>query len=91
VTAAAVTVLNFAGQIGFAIYLVFVVRDLGLSPTAIGLTVAIGGIGTIVGAATAQGVARRIGVGPALMLACSLFTVATLLVAVAPAAAPIRS
>jgi len=89
VTAAAVTVLNFAGQIGFAIYLVFVVRDLGLSPTAIGLTVAIGGIGTIVGAATAQGVARRIGVGPALMLACSLFTVATLLVAVAPAAAPI--
>ena len=54
-TAAAVTVLNFAGQVGFAIYLVFVVRELGLSPEAIGLTVAIGGIGTVVGAAIGAG------------------------------------
>jgi MFS family permease len=65
------------------------VRELGLTPEAIGLTVAIGGIGTIVGAATAQGIARRIGVGVSLMLACVLSTVATLLIAVAPAAAPI--
>jgi hypothetical protein len=41
-TAEAVTTLNFAGQVGFAVYLVFVVRELGLSPEAIGLTVAIG-------------------------------------------------
>jgi MFS family permease len=88
-TAEAVTTLNFAGQVGFAVYLVFVVRELGLSPEAIGLTVAIGGLGTVVGAATAQGVARRIGVGASLMLACVLFTVSTLLVAIAPAAAPI--
>ena len=89
VTAAAVTVLNFAGQVGFAIYLVFVVRELGLSPGAIGLTVAIGGIGTVVGAASAQGIARKLGVGPALMAACGTFTVATLLVAIAPASMPI--
>src|SRR5262245_36759440 len=79
--AQAVTTLNFAGQVGFAVYLVFVVRELGLSPEAIGLTVAVGGLGTVVGAATAQGVARRIGVGPSLMLACGLFTVSSLLVA----------
>src|SRR5262245_14856439 len=89
VTAAAVTVLNFAGQVGFSIFLVFVVRDLHLTPEVIGLTVAIGGIGTIVGAATAQGIARRMGVGPALILACSLFTVATLLIAVAPPENPV--
>jgi predicted MFS family arabinose efflux permease len=89
VTAAAVTTLNFAGQVGYAIYLVFLVRELGLSPGAIGLTVAIGGIGTVVGAASAQGIARKLGVGPALMAACGTFTVATLLVAIAPASMPI--
>jgi MFS family permease len=89
VTAAAVTVLNFAGQLGFAVYLVFVVRDLGLSPAAIGLTVAIGGIGTIIGAATAQTIGERLGIGRALIVACSLFVVATLLIAVAPPAFPI--
>ena len=89
VTAAAVTTLNFAGQIGFAVYLVFVVRELGLSPEAIGLTVAVGGIGTIIGAATAQGIGERLGVGRALIAACAAFVVATLLVAVAPASNPI--
>ena len=89
VTAAAVTVLNFAGQVGFAVYLVFVVRELGLSPEAIGLTVAIGGIGTIIGAASARAIGERLGVGPALILACALFVVATVLVAIAPAAMPI--
>jgi MFS family permease len=88
-TAAAVTTLNFAGQVGFAVYLVFVVRDLGLSPQAIGLTVAIGGIGTVIGAASAQAIGSRLGVGPALMAACATFTVATLLVAAAPASMPI--
>jgi MFS family permease len=89
VTAAAVTVLNFAGQVGFAVYLVFVVRELGLSPEAIGLTVAIGGIGTIIGAASARAIGERLGIGRALILACALFVVATVLVAAAPAAAPI--
>jgi MFS family permease len=89
VTAAAVTVLNFAGQVGFAVYLVFVVRELGLSPEAIGLTVAIGGIGTIVGAATAQSIGERLGVGRALIAASASFVVATLLVAIAPASMPI--
>jgi MFS family permease len=89
VTAAAVTVLNFAGQVGFAVYLVFVVRELGLSPAAIGLTVAIGGIGTIIGAATAQSIGERLGVGRALIAACGAFGVATILVAIAPPAMPI--
>jgi MFS family permease len=89
VTAAAVTVLNFAGQVGFAVYLVFVVRELHLSPEAIGLTVAIGGLGTIVGAASAQAIGERLGVGHALMAACGMFTVTTLLIAVAPVAMPI--
>jgi MFS family permease len=89
VTAAAVTTLNFAGQVGFAVYLVFLVRELGLTPEAIGITVAIGGIGTIVGAATAQQVGERLGIGRSLILACLLFVVATLLVAAAPPSLPI--
>jgi MFS family permease len=88
-TAEAVTTLNFAGQVGFAVYLVFLVRELGLSPEAIGLTVAIGGLGTVVGAATAQTIGERLGVGRALMAACATNTITTLLIAVAPAAMPI--
>jgi MFS family permease len=88
-TAAVVTALNFAGQIGFAVYLVFVVRELGLSPEAIGVTVAIGGVGTVIGAATAQQIGERLGIGRALIGACLTFVVATLLVAAAPASTPI--
>jgi MFS family permease len=89
VTAAAVTTLNFVGQIGYAVYLVFVVRELGLSPEAIGVTVAVGGIGTIIGAATAQQIGERLGIGRALMAACLAFVVASLLVAAAPSTAAI--
>ena len=38
-TAGGVVTLNFAGQISGSIYLVFVVRELGLSPEVIGMTV----------------------------------------------------
>jgi MFS family permease len=89
VSAAAVTTLNFAGQVGYSIYLVYAVRELDLSPAAIGLTTAIGGIGTVIGAASAQAIGRRLGIGPALMAACATFTVATLLIAAAPRANPI--
>ena len=83
-TAGGVVTLNFAGQISGAIFLVFVVRELGLSPELIGLTIAIGSIGTVIGAASAEVIGRRLGVGRALIGAFVVSSASTFLIAVAP-------
>ena len=83
-TAGGVVTLNFAGQISGSIYLVFVVRELGLSPEVIGLTVAVGSLGTVVGAATAAAIGRRLGVGRALIGAFVVSSASTFLIAIAP-------
>jgi len=88
-TAAGVTTLNFAGQLTGAIYLVFVVRELGLTPEVIGFTVAIGSLGTVVGAATAATIGRRVGVGRALVGAFVVMSLATFIIAAAPREAAI--
>jgi MFS family permease len=83
-TAGGVVTLNFAGQISGAIYLVFVVRELGLAPEVIGLTVAVGSLGTVLGAATAAAIGRRLGVGRALIAAFVVSSASTFLIALAP-------
>ena len=50
-----------------ALYILFAARELALSPGAIGLIFAAGGVGAIPGAIIADRVARRIGVGPAII------------------------
>jgi len=80
----AITTLNFAGQISGSIYLVFIVRDLGLSPEVIGLTLSVGSVGLLVGATTAEQIGRRMGVGRALIAAFAVSAAATFLVALAP-------
>jgi len=69
---AAIVTLNLGGQIGGSIYLVFVVRELAVKPEVIGLAFSIASIGLIVGATTADAVGRRIGVGPALIVATAI-------------------
>jgi MFS family permease len=88
-TAGGVVTLNFAGQISGSIFLVFVVRELGLSPELIGLTVAVGSIGTVLGAATAEVIGRRLGVGRALIGAFIVSSASTFLIALAPREAAI--
>ena len=63
---------NFFSNVTFAIYLVFTVRVLGLSPGVIGLTLSIGSIGSLVGAVTAMRIARRFGIGPTTIVAAAL-------------------
>jgi MFS family permease len=83
-TAGGVVTLNFAGQISGAIFLVFVVRELGLSPELIGVTIAVGSIGTVIGAASAEVIGRRLGVGRALIGAFIVSSASTFLIAIAP-------
>jgi MFS family permease len=72
---ASVTLVNFGAQITGSIFLVFIVRDLGLSPEAIGLTFSVGSIGLIAGAFGATWTARRIGIGPSLIVAVLLIAI----------------
>jgi MFS family permease len=74
-TATAVTAQFFYSVI-MAIYVLYLTRDLALSPAAIGLIFGFGGgAGVLVGSAVAARVARRVGLGRTLMAAHVLFGV----------------
>jgi hypothetical protein len=51
----------------FAIYLVYAVRELGLDAKTIGLIFSLGSLGSLLGALTANRVARAVGIGPGLI------------------------
>lgn len=67
----------------FAIYLVYAVRELGLSPTTIGLIFSLGGVGSLVGALTASRVAGAFGIGPALIAVATVGSAGLLMVPLA--------
>jgi MFS family permease len=51
-----------------ALYVIFAIKTLGLSPSLMGLTVAVGGIGSLAGTAISRRLAARLGVGKAIIL-----------------------
>jgi MFS family permease len=59
----------FFGNFFAGLYALFCLRELGLSPVLIGLTVAGGGVGNLLGALAAPGLTRRLGLGRATLLA----------------------
>jgi len=59
------TVYAFGGFF-VALYPVWVVQELGLSPIALGVLIGAGGVGSIAGAALVGPMSRRYGVGPAM-------------------------
>jgi len=67
-----------------ALYIVFVLRGLGLSPALLGLGIAAGGVGALAGSLLAQPMARWFGVGPAICAGGVLSALGTLIVLVAP-------
>lgn len=70
VISAALTVCVFSAQV--AILLLYLVRDLRLEPSVVGVILALGGVGALAGAVLAPTLARRIGVGPSLILGATL-------------------
>lgn len=62
-----VAVSNLFVNMLFAIYLVYAVRELDLSATTIGLIFSLGSVGSLVGALTANRVARVFGIGRGLI------------------------
>ncbi len=74
----------FGGFFG-ALYIAFVLRNLGLGPVLLGVGIAVGGFGALTGALLAQPMARWFGVGPAICLAGALSALGTMIVLLAPA------
>ena len=65
-----VATINFLSSgLVFSILLVFAVRELGLSAAEIGLIFAVSNAGAVVAAVSAGRIAKRVGVGPTLILA----------------------
>jgi MFS family permease len=87
--AASTGTANLFGSVAMATYIVYVVRDLGLSPGEIGIVFGLGNIGSIVGAVIASRFTRLIGLGPAIVLSMFLGTPGLLLIAIAPQAFPV--
>jgi MFS family permease len=76
--AASTATFNFFWSMINAVFLVYAVRVLDLSPATIGLIYSIGNVGYLAGALTANRIAGRIGVGPAIVggAACGIVAIA---------------
>jgi MFS family permease len=66
--AVATVCFGFFGGFWHSLYTLFGVRELGLSPAAVGVTIGAGGLGSLAGAVIAGRLARRIGLGGAMAL-----------------------
>ena len=65
---------NFFSSAVFSALLILYLKDaLGFTPISLGLLFTVGSVGGIVGALTASRIAKRIGVGPAIILGAILF------------------
>src|SRR5438128_12489868 len=65
------------------VQLLFLVNELGLTPALIGIAAAGGGAGSLIGAACAGRVARRLGTGPTIVLGNALWAAGALIVPLA--------
>ncbi|HJU47895.1 MAG TPA: MFS transporter [Gaiellaceae bacterium] len=80
---------NLFGSMVFAIYLVYAVRTLDLSPGVIGVVLGVANVGTLGAALLSARISRRLGVGPTIVLMAGIFGPAMLLIPLAPASMPI--
>jgi MFS family permease len=80
---------NFFTSLGFAVFLVYVVRRLGLGAEEVGLVFSVSNVGFLLAALTAGRVAARIGTGPTIIAAAATIGPALLLVPLAPASHPV--
>ena len=80
---------NFFFSLGFAIILVYLVRELDLSAGIIGVVLSLGSAGSLLAAVTTARISERYGVGPTAISAAFAAGPAMALVALAPQDSPI--
>jgi predicted MFS family arabinose efflux permease len=59
---------SFFGSFIGVLYGLYLIRELGLSAAAIGITIAMGGLGSLIGAVVTGRVVNRLGIGRTLIL-----------------------
>jgi MFS family permease len=69
---AAVVLLSLGFSAVMSLYFLFLVREVGMGSVQVGLVVALGSVGALVGALLAERLTRVLGLGPALVLALAL-------------------
>jgi predicted MFS family arabinose efflux permease len=72
------------GGVFSALYILFILRGLGLGPVILGAGIACGGLGALAGSFSALRFARRLGVGPAIILTSAASALGTLVLLLAP-------
>jgi MFS family permease len=75
-----VATLNLFNFIFFALFLLYVTRELHVRPAAIGIVLGLASIGTLSGSFVTARISRRIGVGPTFVAGCLLFPAPLVLV-----------
>lgn len=81
--AATTATSNLFGNIGFAIFPVYVYRELQMSPAAVGTMGGLGGAGVLIGALVASRVQARLGIGRTIVLTSAVFGPVNLLIPLA--------
>jgi MFS family permease len=82
--AATTGISNFFTNIGQAILILYLVRELSFTPALLGLAFSVGSVGFLVGALVANRVATRFGVGPTILGSAFISGPSMLLIAIAP-------
>lgn len=77
-------VQSLAGGMFGALYILFCVKVVGLTPGLLGLTIAAGGVGALIGAGTAGWLSRRLGVGPSFLGAQVLVALSIAIIPLSP-------
>ena len=81
--AGAAAIQSFLGNFFAPLYGLYAIRELGLGPAALGLTIALGGVSSLAGALLAERALRRFGLGPTLIGTLGFSTLTALLIPLA--------
>jgi MFS family permease len=86
--AACTGLANLFGNIGGVVLLLYVVNELGITPGTLGLMLALGNVGVLLGALSGGRLSRAFGLGPVIVATAGLGGVGLALFAAAPRADP---
>ncbi len=86
---AATAVINFFNFVFFALFILYATSELGVSPGTLGIVLGAGAVGGVIGSIVTGRITRRLGVGPAFVLGCTLFPAPFLLVPLAEGPMPV--
>lgn len=86
---AAATTINLFNLAYNALLILYVVRYLHVVPAVLGIVLGVGSVGSVVGSVVTGRLSRRIGIGPAFVIGCVLFTAPLVLVPLAAGQMPV--